>query len=423
MLVDRNPARDSDHDRDGFILIVVLVVVVIATLAVFTFADVMLAHDQAAVMSGRRAQADSMVQSGIEMTRLVLSQPQDVRNESGGVFNNPQLFQAINVKPEEDPTIRGNVTIIAPSLDEQGQLSGIRYGLQNESARLNLNVLTVLEQQGSSLLPLLDGSGDITETLLSSATDSGTDGAGVAAAGPEAENSLAERLLQALPGMNYEISAAIMDWLDEDDEPRLLGAESDYYLTLPTPYAVKNGPLDSVGELLQIKGITPQMLFGADANRNGVIDAGEQQLSGGGLDLVSQFGWSAFLTVHSQEGNKQPDGNPRVFVNADDIETLLEELSAVIPTPEYSSFIAAYRVNGEPGVNMMASLMAAGDPDQAAATSADAPSEFWSAEMIDDVDLSGGGGPEISSGRDLIDAVGAGGDGDDARRVGAPVTA
>jgi len=59
---------------------------------------------------------------------------------------------------------------------------------------------------------------------------------------------------------------AILDWLDVDEDPRPLGAESDYYASLETPYPCKNGPMDSIEELLLIRGITPDLYF--DCNRN-----------------------------------------------------------------------------------------------------------------------------------------------------------
>lgn len=55
---------------------------------------------------------------------------------------------------------------------------------------------------------------------------------------------------------------AIIDWLDEDDDERPNGAESGYYLSLDIPYACRNGPMNSVEELLLIPGITPEVYFG-----------------------------------------------------------------------------------------------------------------------------------------------------------------
>ena len=76
------------------------------------------------------------------------------------------------------------------------------------------------------------------------------------------------RLLEALGIDKMErdtVIASIQDWRDPNEEHRLNGAESeDTYLKLPVPYRSKNGNLDSVSELLQIKGVTAAMLEGVD---------------------------------------------------------------------------------------------------------------------------------------------------------------
>ena len=55
---------------------------------------------------------------------------------------------------------------------------------------------------------------------------------------------------------------SILDWIDPNEEHRLNGAESDYYLTLPVPYRSKNAAFDSVDELLQVRGMTREILYG-----------------------------------------------------------------------------------------------------------------------------------------------------------------
>lgn len=395
--------------RRGFFLVLVLVVIAIATMAAYSFTDLMIAYDEAAYLNTDRGQAELLVESGVEATRLILAQARDIREESGGVFNNAQLFQAVNIVPGTDASSRGNFTIITSALDETGQISGTRYGLQNESSRLNLNVLPTLESSGAALFALTSLVADPT-TLSESGTDS---------------DNLARSLLMALPAMTEDIADAILDFIDEDDEPREFGAESEHYLSLSSPYNAKNGPLDSVEELLLVRGVTPTMLFGADANRNGVIDAAEQQqnmsMGGSGMSL----GWSAFFTVYSLEGNKRNDGTPRVNVNADDLETLYADLSAGLGNDDWASFIVAYRIAGTPSSTSAAALL--GGASSGAATSGGSSSGssggsggnssgsggsgggnsapiLWTADVLDQMDLSGGGGTSLTQ---LLDLVGA----------------
>lgn len=69
-----------------------------------------------------------------------------------------------------------------------------------------------------------------------------------------------------LPPMGYGIVPALLDWIDSDSDVTHLtfvqqentGAENDYYQTRTPAYACRNGPMDSVEELLQVKGVTPE---------------------------------------------------------------------------------------------------------------------------------------------------------------------
>jgi general secretion pathway protein K len=59
------------------------------------------------------------------------------------------------------------------------------------------------------------------------------------------------------------LADSIMDWRDPDDLHRTNGAESDYYSSLSPAYTAKNGPLDSVEDLLWIRGMTPALFYGS----------------------------------------------------------------------------------------------------------------------------------------------------------------
>lgn len=85
-----------------------------------------------------------------------------------------------------------------------------------------------------------------------------------------------DRLLEAIGVTNKidrdPIVQSLQDWKDTNEEYRLNGAESeDTYLKRPIPYRSKNATLDSVNELLQIKGVTPEIFHGGDG-RPGLAD-------------------------------------------------------------------------------------------------------------------------------------------------------
>lgn len=63
---------------------------------------------------------------------------------------------------------------------------------------------------------------------------------------------------------------SVLDWLDADDLHRLNGAEDDWYEDnyqeqgMSHPYKAKNGPFDTIEELLLVRGITPEIFYGSD---------------------------------------------------------------------------------------------------------------------------------------------------------------
>ena len=70
--------------------------------------------------------------------------------------------------------------------------------------------------------------------------------------------------------IGYGIVPAIIDWTDANDDVTHLpfvqaeneGAENAYYEQLPPPRRCKNAPLDSIRELLLVRGVTPEIFDG-----------------------------------------------------------------------------------------------------------------------------------------------------------------
>jgi general secretion pathway protein K len=69
------------------------------------------------------------------------------------------------------------------------------------------------------------------------------------------------------PPIGYGLAAALIDWIDRDDEVTCLafvqqdnlGAENDYYQTRSPPYPCRNGPVSAVEELSAVRGMTPEV--------------------------------------------------------------------------------------------------------------------------------------------------------------------
>jgi hypothetical protein len=310
----RAPAIRARPAPRGVILILVLVVIAVLSLSALTFSELMLVEHEAANLSGRQAQAQALAESGVEMTRLFLSRDEVSQFEAGGCYDNWESFQNVLVIDDEEARHRGRFTVVAP-LIEDGYCTGVRYGLEDDSIRFNLNALTLLEQRAEQM--------------------------GLENGGRE--------VLMVLPGMTEDMADAILDWIDSDDEPREYGAEVDYYSSLDPPYAPRNGPLETVEELLLVRDVSPYLLFGSDANRNGQADLSEPdaaEVTGiDNSDGSMTRGWAAYLTLYSLESNLGPEGEPKIYVNQDDLETLYDELAEVLDA-QWATFIVALRRYG-----------------------------------------------------------------------------
>jgi type II secretory pathway component PulK len=68
--------------------------------------------------------------------------------------------------------------------------------------------------------------------------------------------------LMMLPCMTDDVATAIVDWRDEDSDLTQGGAENEYYLSLANAYYCKNAPFESVEELLLVRGVVRELLYG-----------------------------------------------------------------------------------------------------------------------------------------------------------------
>jgi type II secretory pathway component PulK len=292
--------------RRAVVLLAVLITVVLLALAAYRYSDLMLGEYRAAQASGRAIQARVIADSGVAYASALLAGNID-QMVGGNLWDNPQAFANVEV-PNSDPRFAGRFHIISlASPDDIATASGSpwRFGLTDECGKINVNGLLALDK----------GVGEL----------------GMA-------------ILQALPNMTPEIAAAIMDWLDPDDTPRQGGAENETYSTLQVPYQCKNGPLDSIEELLLVRGVTPELLFGGDRNRNGILEPDE-----GGAGEMAPQGWAAYLTVYSREVNVSSTGEQRFNINNQDLAQLAEQLEQLVP--EMATYILAYRLYGGKVVN------------------------------------------------------------------------
>ncbi|MGB0580549.1 MAG: hypothetical protein ACPGVU_12660 [Limisphaerales bacterium] len=238
----------------------------------------------AAGMGGEQAWAAAM--SGVRHAISLLgnaSSPQDWRD-------NPSVFK--NQFVYDDGAQRWYFSVFSPGSDEAAT---IRYGLADEAGKLNVNHAT---EESLTAIPLLDDS----------------------------------------------MAQALVDFVDEDDEAQPEGAEQSYYDTLEKPYAIHNAPLKTLDELLMVRGFTPAMFYGEDANQNFRLDAneddGDASFPPDNSNGQLARGMRQLFTVASYDLNLDSTDLERIDVN-DPEASLSDE-----PLPEETlEFIAAARRN------------------------------------------------------------------------------
>lgn len=295
----------------GVVLILVLALIAMLALSSLGIAERMLSERKAVEQLGRQAQARAAAESGVEMARQFLDRTRAAQDEAGGSYDNPERFRDVVVADDDLPRDRARFTIVAPRIRDRAS-ADVRFGLEDHSTRINLRTILKLDQAG-------EGN--------------------------------AKRALMALPGMTDSIAESILDWIDEDGTPRQQGAETDYYSALTPGYAPRNGPPATIEELLLVRGVTPQLLFGLDAARmaGSAVIARDDVLEGvDNSDGSMDHGWAAYLTLYSMESNLRQDGTPKINLNGGDLQKLHDDLKKAFGD-QWATFIVAYRQNGSQG--------------------------------------------------------------------------
>ena len=245
----------------------------------------------------------------MQYLKAFLAEPPDKIQSLGGLIDNAGHMKAQIADDQARAVDRGRFSILAPQ-QSSGIYNGVRFGLENESAKLNLQAL------------LAEG----------------------------VEDQARDRLMK-LPSMTPEVADAILDWIDADDMPREFGAEIDYYGNLDPPTRPRNGPIAGLDELLHVRGVTPELLFGLDQNHNFFVDASETargaMMEVDNAEGLMNRGWAAYLTIDSVElvGGRPPAG--LIDLNGPDLKALYDALKVKL-TDEQAKFIVLYRQYGTP---------------------------------------------------------------------------
>ncbi|MDB6131639.1 MAG: comEA protein [Verrucomicrobiales bacterium] len=222
-----------------------------------------------------KVQAHYIALAAVEKTKALIYLDSKNRSQSGKSYsaelrNSQENFRNVAFG-------RGHFQVLRRGREDEG--GGIIYGIDDEESRLNVN--TAPSDQ-----------------------------------------------LQKIQGMTPDVLAAIVDWRDGDNVVSPGGAEQEYYEALQPPSLPRNGPFQTIREMLMVRGITKDLLMGSDTAQNGQIDE-DQKESGPGAGLGRAQGgasgtpaWATILTIASSVKNLTSAGQAKVNVQTGNEQAL-----------------------------------------------------------------------------------------------------
>lgn len=289
------PVPTTGSSRRGTILFVVLIAIVMLSFGAYSFSELMLAEHVVSRHLIHQLEMRCQLESASETLAAAFDSrrkhARDVQQDwrtllsdshaSGGQFASSA---SVHVFPTRDAA---SAFIAATSFHSEGTV----LEMLNESTRLNINALPIGKHQ----------------------------------------RKLARTRLMALPAMTPSTADALLDWMDSDDDPSEFGAESSYYTSLTRPYRPRQDRFMSIDELLLVRGVTPELLYGS-SNSPGPAS-----------------GWASLITLNSAESNLRRDGvTPKINVNHPNLAELFDALQREFDQ-NAARFVVAWRLAGSVG--------------------------------------------------------------------------
>lgn len=208
------PAAPGTPSRGAVLLLALLLIVALSVLMIET-SKLMQVDMVNAAYHVKGAQAESLLQSGLELTAALLME--DKADEDADHYG--ENWYTFWDKQKEQAALKFETGELAMNaiVDEAGKFP--INGLVNDNGTVN----TAMKEMLVRLL----------------------------------ENELNLPQLQA-----RTLAAAVVDWVDKDEKiTDEVGAESSYYQALKTPYKSRNAAMTSLDELLLVRGVKPELFY------------------------------------------------------------------------------------------------------------------------------------------------------------------
>jgi len=224
---------------EGIVLAIVLVLIFVLVTAVYGFQRRAIIDTSIATNRLRSAEAEALARGGLRIGEAIVffSRLKDEAESAGATTEGlgSSSSDATGLLPTGE--IWAAIGDFPLAL-EDGRM--LRITIEDEGARLNLNSLVPQNSEQSA---------NVDE---------------------EAEEYLVRVLEYIIDGIdaptqdkNYDarsIADNLLDYMDEDEDPRNGGSESNYYRNQDPPYAPRNGPFLTLDEVGLVEGVDPQLL-------------------------------------------------------------------------------------------------------------------------------------------------------------------
>lgn len=211
----RNPQSEFRNSR-GIVLIMVLWVIAILSVIVLEFSFAMRTEVNIAKNYKEETQLYAMAEGGVQRAIAELIYKQD-----------PRVQQKRNKKIEEVPPEQREWMTDGRPYSLPFDQGTCEVKITSEAGKVNINAVS--DTTLRKIIGQLGLEGDARDIVVDS----------------------------------------ILDWRDPGELHRLNGAKNDYYQSLKEPYNCKNGNLDSIEELLLVRGVTPGLFSGKKETKKG----------------------------------------------------------------------------------------------------------------------------------------------------------
>lgn len=254
------------RDRNGLAILIVLSILILLSTMAYSFHDLVASNLAISRKDVDRFRALQLAQAGLNLAITLLKL--DPQFTGSYTFLPDPNWQAKLAEAGGSPSKIEEVYLLLRASEAAGmplENGSVSVAIRDELGRFNLNAA---EQAPDFLLNLLR------------------------VANVRKRKKLVFSDTTAADDVSMQLANSILDWLDKDANSRPEGAESSYYSERTPSYRARNGPFESIDELMLVRHMDRSMM-------NGVPSSDTMPGSLAIKELVTIHGASPIVNVNS----------------------------------------------------------------------------------------------------------------------------